>query len=103
MELAELLQHHRDKILQLAKQHGAYNIKIFGSVARGEATEDSDIDFLIELESGRSLIDRIALIQDLEDLLGRKVDVPNLKGLREFCRDRILQEAIPLSATIEST
>lgn len=96
MEIAELLQHNRDKILELAKQHGAYNVKIFGSVARGEARDDSDVDFLIELELGRSLVDRVALIQDLEDLLGRKVDVANLKRLREFCRDRILQEAIPL-------
>ena len=96
MEIAELLQHNRDKILELTKQHGADNVKIFGSVARGEARDDSDVDFLIELELGRSLVDRVALIQDLEDLLGRKVDVANLKGLREFCRDRILQEAIPL-------
>ncbi len=71
-------------------------MRLFGSVARGEAQPDSDIDFLVEMESDRSLLDRIALIQDLEDLLGKKVDVATVKGLREVWRDRILNEAVSL-------
>jgi hypothetical protein len=96
LTIQKLLEEKREEILSLAAQHGARNIRIFGSVARGEAKADSDVDFLVEMESGRSLLDRIALIQDLEDLLGRKVDVANVKGLRELWRERILQESVPL-------
>ncbi len=96
MKIQEKLQHKREEILQLAAQHGAYNIRIFGSVARGEDREDSDIDFLVDMDSDRNLLDRIALMQDLEDLLGRKVDVATVKGLREYFRERILNQAIPL-------
>ncbi len=96
MRLKELLTEKRDEILSLATKYGAFNVRIFGSVARGEETADSDVDFLVELEPGRNLLDRIALIQDLEDLLGRKVDVATVKGLREYFRDRILNEAVPL-------
>ncbi|MCA1992406.1 MAG: nucleotidyltransferase family protein [Coleofasciculus sp. S288] len=96
MSIRELLKEKREEILRLAAKHGASNVRIFGSVARGEARPDSDVDFLVELESSRSLLDRIALIQDLEDLLGRKVDVATVKGLRDVWRDRILNEAIPL-------
>ncbi|HAA28321.1 MAG TPA: DNA polymerase subunit beta [Cyanobacteria bacterium UBA8553] len=91
MDIAELLQEKREEILSLATKHGASNVRIFGSVVRGEARQDSDVDFLVELESNRSLLDRVALIQDLEDLLGRKVDVATVKGLRDVWRDRILQ------------
>ena len=69
---------------------------IFGSVARGEEREDSDIDFLVEMEPGRSLLDWIGLMQDLEDLLGRKVDVTTVKGLQEYFREQILREAVLL-------
>lgn len=86
----------REEILNIAARHGASNVRIFGSVARGEEREDSDIDFLVDLESDRSLLDRIGLIQDLEDLLGRKVDVATVKGLRAYFRERILDLAIPL-------
>ncbi|MEA5617430.1 nucleotidyltransferase family protein [Cronbergia sp. UHCC 0137] len=96
MSIWELLKQKREKILQIAAEHGASNIRIFGSVVRGEANADSDIDFLVEMESGRSLLDRIALIQDLEDFLERKVDVVTIKGLRDNWRDRILGEAISL-------
>jgi predicted nucleotidyltransferase len=96
MDVADLLQEKREEILHLAAMHGASNVRIFGSVARGESRPDSDVDFLVELESGRSLLDRVALIQDLEDLLGRKVDVATVKGLRDVWRDRILNEAVPL-------
>lgn len=96
MNIDELLKQKREEILSLAAQHGASNVRIFGSVARGVAKPDSDVDFLVEMETGRSLLDRVALIQDLEDLLGKKVDVANVKGLRDAWRDRILNEAIPL-------
>ncbi|XWK88756.1 MAG: nucleotidyltransferase family protein [Phormidium sp.] len=96
MNIDELLKQKREEILSLAAQHGASNVRIFGSVARGVAKPDSDVDFLVEMETGRSLLDRVALIQDLEDLLGKKVDVANVKGLRDVWRDRILNEAVPL-------
>ena len=82
MKIREILQQKREEILNLAAQHGASNIRIFGSVARDEEGEDSDIDFLVDMESDRSLLDRIGLIQDLEDILGRKVDLATVKGLR---------------------
>jgi hypothetical protein len=96
MSLKELLKEKREEILSIATKYGASNVRIFGSVARGEDTADSDVDFLVELEPGRNLLDRIALMQDLEDLLERKVDVATVKGLREYFRDRILNEAVPL-------
>ena len=96
MSLHELLQERREDILRIAAQHGASHVRIFGSVARGEAKPDSDVDFLVELEPSRSLLDRVALIQDLEDLLGTKVDVATERGLRQCLRDRILNEALLL-------
>ncbi len=96
MSIGELLQEKREEILSLASKHGAFNVRIFGSVVRGEDRPDSDVDFLVELEAERSLLDRVALIQDLEDHLGRKVDVATVKGLRDVWRDRILKEAVPL-------
>ena len=94
--LKELLQENREEILKIATKHGAYNLRIFGSVARGEERQDSDVDFLVDMESDRNLFDRIGLMQDLEDLLGRKVDVATAKVLRDFCRESILKDAVPL-------
>jgi uncharacterized protein len=96
MRLNQLLQEKRQEILKIAAEHGAYNIRIFGSVARGEADEASDVDVLVELEPNRSLLDLGGLLADLEDLLGCKVDVMTEKGLRPRIRDRVLQEAVPL-------
>jgi len=96
MTIRELLNAKRDEILKLAAKHGAFNVRVFGSVAREEERSDSDVDFLVEMEANRSLLDRIGLMQDLEDLLGRKVDVATVKGLRERFKDRILREAISL-------
>ncbi len=92
----EQLKEKREDILRIASQHGASNVRIFGSVVRGETRPDSDVDFLVELEPDRSLLDHVALIQDLSDLLGRQVDVATDKGLRENLRDRILNQAVPL-------
>ena len=93
MTLEQLLKDERDAILRIAVRHGAYNVRVFGSAARGEAVEDSDIDLLVEFEPGRSLLDHTALVLDLEELLGRKVDVVTEKGLYWLLRRRILKEA----------
>jgi predicted nucleotidyltransferase len=92
----ELLQSKREEILRLARRHGARKVSIFDSVARHEARDDSDIDFLIELEPGRNLLDHSALWRELESLLGRKVDLVEPQALHWYIRDRILQEARPL-------
>ena len=92
----ELLECKREEILRIARTHGASNVRIFGSVARGEADENSDVDFLVEFEPGTSLLQHCALIADLEDLLGRKVDVAPEKTLKERVRDQVLAEAVPL-------
>ncbi|ELR98486.1 nucleotidyltransferase family protein [Gloeocapsa sp. PCC 73106] len=94
MELKQLLTEKRKGIIQIAEKHGAYNIRIFGSVARGENNSDSDIDFLVDIESGRSLLDRIALIQELEDFLECRVDVVKSPNLSMLIRDKVFNEAI---------
>lgn len=96
MSIDQLLKVKRAEILAIASKHGAYNVRVFGSVARGEANSDSDVDFLVEIEPGRNLLDRIALIQELEDLLGRKVDVAKPENLHEYIRNQVLQEAVIL-------
>ena len=96
MELDNILRSRREDILKIAAKHGACNVRIFGSVARGEAGENSDIDLLVELEPGRSLLDLAKLVVELEDLLNRKVDVVTEQGLYWLLRRRILTEARPL-------
>lgn len=96
MSIYELLQAKRENILQTAAKYGAYNVRIFGSVARGEADSDSDVDFLVEMEPGRSLLDLGGLLMDLQELLGCNVDLVTEKGLRERIRERVLKEAISL-------
>jgi uncharacterized protein len=96
MGIEELLAEKREEILAIAAQHGAYNIRVFGSVARGEARDDSDVDFLVEVGSNRSSWFPVGLIQDLENLLGRKVDIATEKGLKDRIRERVLREAVSL-------
>ena len=96
MGIEELLRTKREEILRTALQHGARNLRLFGSVARGEADEASDVDLLVDLEQGRSLLDLGGLLADLEALLGRRVDVVTEKGLKERIRERVLREARPL-------
>ena len=96
MPLDELLQEKRDDILRIASRRGASNVRVFGSVARGEADSKSDIDLLVDMEPGRSLFDLGGLLMDLQELLGRDVDVVTERGLRERIRERVLREAIPL-------
>jgi uncharacterized protein len=87
---------HRDAILALAERHGARDIRVFGSVVRGDAGPKSDIDFLIELEPGRTLLDWGAFWQELEKLLGRPVDVATERSLKPELRARVIREALPL-------
>jgi predicted nucleotidyltransferase len=96
MDLDELVQEKRQDILRVAAQRGARNVRLFGSVARGESTTDSDIDFLVELDPDRSLFDLAHLILDLEDLLDCKVDVVTEDSIYWLLRRRILREARPL-------
>jgi predicted nucleotidyltransferase len=86
----------RAEILAAAARRGATNLRIFGSVARGDDDAQSDVDFLVDLEKGRSLMDLGGLLVDLEHILGRSVDVITEKGLRTRIRDRVLSEAQPL-------
>lgn len=94
--IADLLANKREQILELAARRKAYNVRIFGSLARGQATQESDIDFLVNFQPNYRLWDHIGLKQDLEALLGRKVDVANEDNLREEFRPYILQDAVPL-------
>lgn len=92
----ELLQAKREDILRTAVKYGASNIRVFGSVARGEADAESDIDLLVDMEPGRTLFDLSELLMDLQDLLGHDVDIVTEKGLHERIRERVLKEAVPL-------
>jgi predicted nucleotidyltransferase len=96
MGIEELLMPYREEILRIATQYGAYNVKVFGSVARGEATVDSDVDFLVEIEPQRTLLDQIGLMQSLEELLQRKVDLAEPENLHASIQQRVLLEAVPL-------
>lgn len=96
MKLDKLVEQEREQILQIANRYGAKRLRLFGSVPRGESTDKSDVDILVEFEPERSLLDHIALIQDLEELLGCKVDVVNEKALHWYIRDKVIKEARPL-------
>lgn len=96
MKLDEIREHSRDEILRIAGKRGAKNVRVFGSVARGDSDDESDIDFLVDLEPGRTLFDLSGLLLDLEALLRTRVDVVTEKGLRPRIRDRVLTEAKPL-------
>jgi uncharacterized protein len=96
MNFSELLKDKREAILHIAAKHGARNVRVFGSVARGEADEQSDIDFLVDMEPGRSLLDLGGLLVDLQDLLGQNVDVVTERGLKPRIRERVLHEAVAL-------
>ena len=96
MGIKEIIGEQREQILALAAKYGASNVRVFGSVVRGTADKDSDIDFLVDLEEGRSLFDLGGMLMDLQDLLQRGVDVVTEKGLHWYIRDKILKEAKPL-------
>lgn len=94
MTTEQLVKRKREEILRVSARHGARNVRIFGSVARGEADEASDIDFLVEMEPGRSLLDLGGLQVELESLLGRPVDVVTVRGLKARVRSTVLREAV---------
>lgn len=96
VSLETLRAERREEILRLAGLHGAHSIRVFGSVARGEANEQSDLDLLVAWEPGRSLMDHSGLVQDLQELLGVKVHLGTEQSLHWYVRDRILREATPL-------
>lgn len=96
MNTLETLRARKGEIERLARLHGAHNIRVFGSVARDEDTSDSDIDFLIDMEESRSLLDLVGLKQALEAMLNRPADVLTERGMSPYLRERILREAVTL-------
>lgn len=96
MMTLETVRGKRGRLLDLAARHGACNLRVFGSLARGEADAASDLDLLVDLEPGRSLVDLGALLADLEVELGARVDVVTEAGLRPALRERVLRDAVPL-------
>ena len=96
MGIPEIIAEKRDAILALAARYGASNVRIFGSVAEGKADESSDVDFLVDLEPGRSLFDLGGLLMDLQELLGRNVDVVTEAGLRDRIRRRVQNQMVKL-------
>ncbi len=96
MTLAEVRSRYRDQIVAAAEKRGAHNIRVFGSVARGEQLGDSDIDFLVDFEPGRSLLDLTGLWLDLEKVLGCKVDVVSGRGLKPRLASEVLRDAVSL-------
>ena len=96
MATDDLLERNREQILRVCAEHGALNIRVFGSFARGEAGPASDVDLLIDVASEHSAWFPGGLLMDLQDLLGRKVDIVTQDALHWYIRDQILRDAIPL-------
>jgi len=96
MDVPALLKEKRGEILRLAQRYGATNVRIFGSVARGDSGPASDVDFLVDLEPGRNLFDLGGLLYELGELLGLPVDVVTEKGLRDKIRSNVLKDSAPL-------
>ena len=96
MDVRQVLQTRRDEILDIAAQHGAHNVRLFGSTARGQDRPDSDVDLLVDAGPTTSSWFPAGLILDLERILGRRVEIVTAKGLNPYLRDRVLHEAIPL-------
>jgi hypothetical protein len=94
--ISSKIQANKQKILDISKKYGASNIRIFGSYARGEETPDSDLDLLVDMEDGTTLFDRIGLMQELEDLLGVKIDIAKPDNLHDLIRDPVIDEAVKL-------
>ncbi len=96
MNTAEFIREKRDEIMRITARYGATDIRVFGSMARGDADSESDIDFLVRLAPGCTLLHHAAMVRELESLLGRNVDVISERGLRSRIRERVLNEAVPL-------
>jgi uncharacterized protein len=97
MTLLDTLRAKREQILEIAAKHGAYNVRVFGSVARGEETAESDIDFLVDYDlNNRTAWFPVRLIRDLENVLDMRVDIVTVKGLKARIRDEVLNESVAL-------
>ena len=96
MDLDRVLKERREEILRIAAGHGARDVRVFGSLARGEAGPDSDLDILVKLDPGRSLLDIVAIKQDLEDLIGCEVDVVTEAAISPYIREEVLRESVSL-------
>ena len=96
MTREDIFRKHRQAIRSIGRTYGVRSVKLFGSVARGQERPDSDVDFLVEMDSGRSLFDLGGFQMELEELLGCKVDVVTVKGIRKRIRARAMEEAVPL-------
>ena len=96
MDLDRVLKERREEILRIAAGHGARDVRVFGSLARGETGPDSDLDILVKLDPGRSLLDIIAIKQDLEDLIGCEVDVVTEAAISPYIREEVLRESVSL-------
>jgi len=96
MTVRELISNRREEVLRVAARHRARRVRLFGSVVRGEDRPDSDVDFLVDFEPNATLLDLVALKEELEALLGRPADVVTPEGISPFLRERILREAAPL-------
>jgi predicted nucleotidyltransferase len=93
MDVETVLREKKNEILRVAEKHGAHNVRIFGSVARGQADDQSDIDLLVSMDPGRSLLDHAALWLEMQQLLGQEVDVVSERGLKPRIREHVLREA----------
>jgi predicted nucleotidyltransferase len=96
MQIVDFIKENRKKIHEIASKHGAQNIRLFGSLARGDGRNDSDVDLLVTMQPGSSLLDIIAIKQDLEDVLDRKVDVVTEDSLSPYIREEVLDKAVNL-------
>jgi predicted nucleotidyltransferase len=96
MAIRQMLEEKRDDILNIAARHGAFNVRVFGSVARGEDRPDSDVDLLVDVRTTTSSWFPAGLILDLEQILGRQVEIVTEKGLNPYLREQVLREAVPL-------
>jgi uncharacterized protein len=96
MDIDKAVKARREEILRIMARYGLRNVRLFGSRARGAARSDSDVDFLVDMPSGCSLLDVGRLVMDLQDALGCKVDVVEPEGLHWYIRDKVLKEAVPL-------
>jgi hypothetical protein len=94
--MLQFIEEKREQIVQIAEKHGARNVRLFGSVVRGESDDSSDVDFLVTLDENATLLNHAALVLELEELLGRRVEVASDRGLRPRIKDRVLSEAVSL-------
>jgi predicted nucleotidyltransferase len=93
LTMESLRRDYRDQILAIAAKHGARDLRVFGSVARGEAKEGSDLDLLVDFDPDRDLFDHVHLMLELQELLGVKVDIGSAKNIHWYIRDRVLNDA----------